>query len=177
MVTIKSETKSGLLKSGTCLCTDLLGSLLIPVPTSPASFPALRVRLFGPAPPTPGFRLPPHRPRTSGGRAAPAKQSESRHRAHRRFSFPRAALGSGPGRLGGVASAAGAEPGAAGTNRCPSGFGIARLPASPREPARCVVVTSPAVRGSEPVSLSMERRAAPPAVEGLSFFSTSLRGA
>ena len=80
------------------------------------------------------------------------------------------------GPTGGSGSAAGVEPGAAGTNRCPSGFGIARLPASPREPARCVVVTSPAVRGSEPVSLSMERRAAPPAVEGLSFFSTSLRG-
>lgn len=102
-----------------------------------------------PAPPGSGSR--PHRPRTSGGRAAPAKQPESRHRAHRGFSFPRAALGSGPGRLGGVASASGVEPGAAGTNRCPSGFGIARLPVSPREPARCVEASSPAVRGFERV--------------------------
>ena len=38
---------------------------------------------------TPWFPLPPHRPRTRGGRAAPAKQSESRHRAHRGFSFLR----------------------------------------------------------------------------------------
>lgn len=151
MVTIKTETKSCLPKSGTCLCTDLLGSLFMPVPTSPASSPARRVCPFGPAPRTPWFRLPPYRPRTSGGRAAPAKQPESRHRAHRGFSFPRAALGSGPGRLGGVASASGVEPGAAGTNRCPSGFGIARLPVSPREPARCVEASSPAFRGFERV--------------------------
>ena len=113
---------------------------------------------------------PPPAPPGSGSRPTDRGPAEGgqRQRSNRRAV-------TGP--TGGSGSAAGVEPGAAGTNCCLSGFGIARLPAPPREPTRCVEASSPAVRGSEPVSLSMERRAAPPAVEGLSFFSTSLRGA
>ena len=66
------------------------GKPLYPGPHLAGFFPGSSRLSFQTDPPHPWFPLPPHRPRTSGGRAAPAKQSESRHRAHRGFSFPQA---------------------------------------------------------------------------------------
>ena len=154
-------------QTGTCLCTDLPGSLFILVPTSPASFPALRVCPFRPIPRTPGSRSRP----TDRGPAEGGQRQRSNRRAvtgptggSASLRPPRLRPGASRGRCicGGCV-----EPGA--------GFGIARLPASPRESARCVEVSSPAVRGFEPVSLCTERRVAPPGVEGLRFFSMGLR--
>ena len=68
---IKQDTNSHLPGCG----TFLLGSLAVLVPTSPASFPALRARPFGSTLPISWFRLPPHRPRPSRGRATPAVQT------------------------------------------------------------------------------------------------------
>ena len=87
---------------------------------------------------------PPPAPPGSGSRPTDRGPAEGgqRQRSNRRAV-------TGP--TGGSGSAAGVEPGAAGTNCCLSGFGIARLPAPPREPTRCVEASSPAVRGFERV--------------------------
>ena len=66
------------------------GKSLYPGPHLAGFFPGSSRLSLRTDPRHPWFPLPPHRPRTSGGRAAPAKQSESRHRAHRGFSFPQA---------------------------------------------------------------------------------------
>ena len=102
--TIKPNTNSHLPRCG----TFLLGSLAVLVPTSPASFPALRSRPFGSTFPVSWFRLPPHRPRSSRGRATPAVQTAGWRRSKEPkepvrsppgVQPPSGPLGSGPGRL------------------------------------------------------------------------------
>ena len=97
---IKPNTSSHLPSSG----MFLLGRLAVLVPTSLAPFPALRTRPFGST-----FRLPPHRPRPSPGRATPAVQMGGRGRAEQRtprtsrgppgVQPPSGPRGSGPERL------------------------------------------------------------------------------